>query len=289
MRQTFLHRYPIAYFFVLAMALGAGIVSLVVSGIIPSGLALASVLSASIAGIAMTAIEDGRAGLKLLLSRVLIWRVGVGYWIVAILFPIPVFLLGSLFNPIFGGDAIDFNSPVPAFPILPAFVGFFVVAGLGQELGWAGYLLPRLQARSNALVASFVRAILAGIWHLPLLIYSRVEHPALASFPYSGWIAQMGFPFALAVLFLLFLLPWSIFYTWIFNNSQGSLLLVALLHASEIWVVYLMMRTGIDPNNIDNFWGYGGIMVVVAILVVAIAGSRNLSRKYNRIVHQPPS
>jgi membrane protease YdiL (CAAX protease family) len=284
MRQGFLHRHAVACFFILAMALGAGIVSLVVSGILSSSLALASVLSASIAGIAMTAIEDGRAGLKLLLSRVLIWRVRAGYWIVAILFPIPVFLLGSLFNPIFGGDAIDLSNLVPAFPILPAFVGFFVVAGLGQELGWAGYLLPRLQARSNALVASFVRAILAGIWHLPLLIYARLEHPALASFPYSGWIAQMGFPFALAVLFLMFLVPWSILYTWIFNNTQGSLLLVALLHASEIWVVYLMMSTGIDPNNIDNYWGYGGIMVLVATLVAMIAGSQNLSRKYHRIV-----
>jgi membrane protease YdiL (CAAX protease family) len=288
MRQGFMHRYPVACFFILAMALGAGIVSLVASGILSSGLALASVLSASVAGIAMTALEDGGAGLKLLFSRLLVWRVGVGYWIVAMLFPIPVFLLGSLFNPIFGGDPIDFSNPVPAFPILPAFVGFFFVAGLGQELGWTGYLLPRLQAHSSALIASFVRASLTGIWHLPLLIYARLEHPALASFPYSGWIAQTGFLFALAVLFLMFLLPWSILYTWILNNTQGSLLLVAILHASEIWVVYLMMRTGIDPNNLDNYWGYGGIMVLVAILVVAIAGSQDLSRKYNRIVHQPP-
>jgi membrane protease YdiL (CAAX protease family) len=152
---------------------------------------------------------------------------------------------------------------------------------LGQELGWTGYLLPRLQARSNALVASFVRASLAGIWHLPLLIYARLEHPAVARFPYSGWIAQTGFPFALAVLFLMFLLPWSILYTWVFNNTRGSLLLVAILHASEIWGVYLMMRTGIDPNKIDNYWGYGGIMVLLATLVVTIAGPPDLSRKYN--------
>ena len=289
MRQTFMHRYPVACYFILAMALGAGFVSLVASGILPSGLALASVLSASVAGITMTAIEDGGTGLKLLFSRMLMWRVGAGYWIVAILFPIPVFLLGSLFNPIFGGDPIDFNNPVPAFPILPAFVGFFVVAGLGQELGWAGFLLPRLQARSNALISSFIRAILVGIWHLPLLIYSSLQHPALASFPYSEWIAQKGFLFALAVLFLMFLVPWSILYTWILNNTKGSLLLVAILHGSEIWVVYLMTSTGIDPNNIDNYWGYGAIMVLVVTLIAMIAGSRSLSRQYDRIVHRPSS
>jgi membrane protease YdiL (CAAX protease family) len=225
--------------------------------------------------------------LKLLISRLLRWRVGVGYWIFAILFPIPVILLGSLFNPVFDGDPIDLGNLAPAFPILPMFVGFFIVAGLGQEFGWTGFLLPRLQARSNALISSLVRASLVGIWHLPLLVSSGLQNPALASFPYSGWIAQKGFLPALAVLFLMFQLPWSILYTWIFNNTKGSLLLVAILHAAEIWVVYVMMRARIDPGNIDNFWGYGAILVLVATLVVAIAGSRNLSRKHNRIVHQP--
>jgi membrane protease YdiL (CAAX protease family) len=289
MRQTFVHRYPIACYFILAMAIGAGIVSLVVSGILPSGLALASVLSASIAGIAMTAVVDGRAGLKLLFRRLLVWRVGIGYWILALLFPIPIFLLGSLLNPVFGGDPIDFSTLVPAFPILPMFIAFFLVAGVGQELGWAGFLLPRLQARSSALTSSLLRAILVGIWHLPLLIYSGHQRPALASFPYAAWIAQKGYPLALVVLFLMFLVPWSILYTWMFNNTKGSLLLVAVLHASEIWVVVLMMSTRIDPNNMDNFWGYGAILVLVAAIIAMMAGSQNLSRKYKRIVHQPSS
>jgi len=60
----------------LAWVLGAGIVYLVVQGVLPSGLALASVLSASLAGILMTAIEDGREGLKRMFRWLLIWRVG---------------------------------------------------------------------------------------------------------------------------------------------------------------------------------------------------------------------
>jgi hypothetical protein len=118
-QAALISRYSVAAFFVLAMVLGAGTVCLVVQEILPAGVALASALSASIAGIIMTAVEDGRAGLKLMLSRLLIWRVGIGYWLFAFLFPIPAILLGSMANPLFGGDPLSFNNLRPAFGILP--------------------------------------------------------------------------------------------------------------------------------------------------------------------------
>jgi membrane protease YdiL (CAAX protease family) len=285
-RAAFIARYSIGAFFILAMVLGAGAVYLVVQGILPAGTALASVLSASIAGIIMTAVEDGRAGLKLMLKRLLIWRVGIGYWLFALLFLAPVILLGSMANPLFNGDPLSFNSMRPALEILVMFVGFFIVAGLGQELGWTGFLMPRLQARYGALTSCVIRAALGAIWHLPLFLYSRRQLPALEDFPYAGWIAQKGFLVAVGAL-LLFQLTWSIFYTWVFNNTGGSLLLVAILHGSEIWVAYWMMSAGIDPNNLDNYWGYGAVMVAIAILIVVTTGSRNLSRKRTRIVHRP--
>jgi membrane protease YdiL (CAAX protease family) len=286
-RPSFVHRYPIASFYLLALALGAGTVYLVVQEVLPAGLALASALSASIAGIIMTAVEDGRNGLKLMFRRLLIWRVGIGYWLFALLFLVPAFLLGSLVNPIFNGDPIPFSNMKPAFDIVPMFIGFFIVAGLGQELGWTGFLLPRLQARFGALTSCVIRAILVGIWHLPLFIYSRLQLPQLADFPYAGWIAQKGFLVAFGVTIIWFSFPWSVFFCWIFNNTKGSLLLVATLHGSEIWVAYWMMRAGINPSNLDNYWGYGATMVLIAILIVIMTGSQNLSRKHKRIIHQP--
>lgn len=110
----------------------------------------------------------------------------------------------------------------PAFDIVPMFIGFFIVAGLGQELGWTGFLLPRLQARFGALTSCVIRAILVGIWHLPLFIYSRLQLPQLADFPYAGWIAQKGFLVAFGVTIIWFSFPWSVFFCWIFNNTKGS-------------------------------------------------------------------
>jgi membrane protease YdiL (CAAX protease family) len=286
-RTSFIARYSVAVFFVLAFVLGGGTVYLVVQGILPSGVALAAALSASIAGIIMTAAEDGRAGLRLMLSRLLIWRAEIGYWLFALLFLVPTILLGSLVNPLFSGDSLSFKNMKPGFNILPMFIIFFVIAGLGEELGWTGFLAPRIQARYSALTSSFIRTILLGIWHLPIFLYSRSQQPSLADFPYSGWIAQRGMLVAMAALILMFVLPWSIIYNWIFNNTRGSLLLVALLHGSEVWVVYWMLRTGINPSNLDNYWGYGAVMVVTAIVVVITNGSQNLSRKHARIVHNP--
>jgi len=286
-RTNFIVRYSVAAYFILAMVIGSGTVFLVVKGILPPCLALVSALSASIAGIIMTAVEDGSTGLKLMLRRLLIWRVGIGYWLFVLLFLFSAVLLGSLINPLFDGDLPSFNNLIPTFEILPLFIIFFIIAGLGQELGWTGFLTPRLQARYGALTSCLIRAILGGLWHLPLFLYAGFQHPALADFPYGGWIAQKGFLVPMGTLFLVFLLPWSIFFSWIFNNTRGSLLMVALLHGSEFWVAYWMLKTGINQNNLDNYWGYGAILVLVAIIIVITTGAKNLSRRHTRIVHQP--
>lgn len=272
MPRNLILKYQLATFFMLAFLLGAGYVVLVAQGILPSGVGLASALSASGAGIVVIAVAEGRSGLRRLFRRLLIWRVGIGYWLFSLLFPIPVFLFGSLLNPFFGGEPLALRGTEPVPGILPMFAAFLVVAGLGQELGWTGFLLTGLQSRYTALVSSLIRGVLVGIWHLPLLLYSSLQNPAFDDFPYTGWIAQNGFLTAFAVIVLMFALPWSILYTWVFNNTGGSLLLVAILHGSEFWVAYLMMTKGIDPGNLNNYWGYGTLLLLIAISIAITTG-----------------
>lgn len=285
--QGIIHRDPVASYFILAFILGAGMIFLVVQGLIPPEMALASALSASIAGIVITAVVDGRAGLALMFRRMLVWRVGIGYWLFALLFLVIPILAGFLFNPLFNADPLTFKDMQAASRLLPLFIVFIIVAGFGEELGWTGFLTPRLQARYNALTSCIIRALLVGIWHLPLLYYSQTELPSLASFPYASWISQVGFPLAFTIMILVFSLPWSILFTWMFNNTRGSLLLVAVLHGSEIWLVTWMTGSGIDSNNLDNYWGYGALLMLSAAVLVVTNGTGNLSRKYSRIAHQP--
>jgi membrane protease YdiL (CAAX protease family) len=284
-RLNFIQKYPIVSFFILALILGAGTIFLVFQGVIPDDLALSSVLSASIAGIIMTSMLDGKAGLKLLLRRLFIWRVGIGYWFFAVLFLVPVILFGSLFNPFFNGNPVSISNLKLSINIFPMFIVFFIVAGLGQELGWTGFIMPRLQARFGALVSSLIRAVLVVIWHLPLLIYSRLQPYAIPDFPYGGWLIKKGFLITFLAMVMLSL-PWSILFTWLFNNTKGSLLLVATFHGSEIWLAYLLMGMGINPKNLDNFWGYGMVIILTAIIIVIVTGSQNLSRIHKRIVYK---
>jgi hypothetical protein len=183
------------------------------------------------------------------------------------------------------GNPVSFKNLRLKFNILPMFIAFFIVAGLGQELGWTGFLLPRLQAQFGALVSSLVRTFLVVIWHLPLLIYSRLQPYAIPDFPYGEWIIQKGF---LVTFFatVMFSLPWSIFFTWMFNNTKGSLLLVTTFHGSEIWLAYLIIGIGSNPKNLDNYWVYGMVMLVIAIFIIIVSGPQNLSRRHNRIGYQ---
>jgi membrane protease YdiL (CAAX protease family) len=240
--------------------------------------------SASLSAIIITAILDGKDGMKKLFKGLLIWRVNIGWWLFALLFLGIAVPLGFLLNPFLGGDSMDLSNMQPLYTVVPMLIMFFITAGLGEELGWTGFLTPRLQTRYNALITSSIRSVLWGLWHLPLFFFV-FDHPSMPEFPYPGWVSQYGFWIAMGAFILINQLPWSIFYTWIYNNTKGSLLFVALLHGSEVWVAYWMVSTAVDPNNFDNYWGYGIVMLVVAAIVVFTNGAENLSRKHERVMH----
>ncbi|MFB0537313.1 MAG: type II CAAX prenyl endopeptidase Rce1 family protein, partial [Anaerolineae bacterium] len=93
-------------------------------------------------------------------------------------------------------------------------VPFFLVDVLtnGEEIGWRGYVLPRLQARFSALVSSLILGVVWGLWHLPRF-----------------WVAGDTESFALATLHNIAM---AVLFTWVYNNTNGSLLMVTLFHAA---------------------------------------------------------
>jgi hypothetical protein len=169
----------------------------------------------------------------------------------------PLSFFGSQANHLFHSRGLAPGDLVPGIDILPFFILFFFVAGLGQELGWTGYLL----------------------------LYASLNSASLAGFPYPGWIALKGLLVTLVAMILALLLPWAILLTWVFNSTGGSLLLVAVLHASEVWLAYFLVRARLDPANLDNYWGYAAVLVLTATVVVMATGPRNRSRHGGRITH----
>ena len=115
----------------------------------------------------VTSITDGRAGLRVLLSRVFRWRFGIGWWLV-VLFGLPVIAL--LLGLIFGGSLHTADLGPVLIKQLGSIVLAVVVINLWEETVWAGFFQTRLEARFNFVVAAVLTTLpFAGV-HVPLLL-----------------------------------------------------------------------------------------------------------------------
>ena len=137
-----------------------------------------------------------------------------------------------------------------------------IVGGGLEEVGWRGYLLPRMQERRSALAASLIVGVVWTFWHLPLLL---MEGTSQASFA-LGWYALHTI--ALAVLF-----------TWAYNASGGSTLLAVLAHAA-VNTGYTAEVEGLAPETLDAFMPYAALLLTVAAgIVVWRHGPRDLAHR----------
>lgn len=276
--KEIIKKYPIFSFYLLALFLGAVISYLVVNNFIPSGLIILAATSASLSAIVITLIISGKKGIKKLLGQLLVWKTGISWWLLALFFLVPTTLIGFYFTGLVIGSPLDPSKFMPLYTIIPLLVVYFITAGLGEEIGWRGFMLPRLQSKYTALVSSLIIAITWGIWHYPLFIYS---FPGAEHFVYHHWTAKYGLATALFFFILFNQLPWSILYTWVYNNTKGSLLLICLFHGSEPWIA--LITKGFDTATMFNWTGYGIVMLICAIIVVFYNGSENFSRTQKRI------
>jgi len=206
----------------------------------------------SLLGIVLTALVSGKAGLAELSGRPGRARVPL-IWYAAVLLLIPALRLAAAGIPALLGLAT----------ITVAFSGLTVLSGLSaallEELGWRGFALPRMQARRPAFTASLLLGALWASWHLPLTIAMGLPLTAAG---------LTGFLFS-----ILMLTAWAVLFTWVYNNTGGSLFLMVLLHA----VAYIS-GSAIQPGN----WIGPGLLLILAwatvTLVVARAGAARLSR-----------
>jgi membrane protease YdiL (CAAX protease family) len=116
---------------------------------------------------------------------------------------------------VLGGQSPNLPAMIGALPtVLAISVYMFIQVSIGEEIGWRGYALPKLQSGYSALVSSVILGGIWALWHLPLFFN-----------PDSGY---SNTPFW---AFLIFILPVSILITWIFNSTGGSTLMIMILHA----------------------------------------------------------
>ena len=230
-----------------------------------------------LAAVVLTAQESGRAGLRSLLGRVVRWRVAPVWYGVALLGPIVLQLLAMALNVLLGGPLPDPLAMIGTLPtVLVISVYMLIQVGIGEEIGWRGYALPKLQAGYSALVSSLILGVLWALWHLPLFF-----NPATGYYFTPFWV------------YLVFLLPLPIVYTWIFNSTGGSVLIVMILHAvmnassTPLWrsiPEYSTMESTTTAFITYNYLLQAAVLWVGAIVVVLVYGASNLSRKPKQVL-----
>jgi membrane protease YdiL (CAAX protease family) len=211
---------------------------------------------ATITAFVLTAISDGKQGVRNLWGRLWTRHVSLRWLLIALLIWPVVFLIVKLFATVLDGTPFfkPFDEMLAFFP--GAFL-FAIYNGFREDFGWFGYLLPRLQARWNALASSLVVGVFWGLIHLGNWLLPPGNPHRIDSFP----------AFWLQVIFS------SILYACLFNNTGGKLLPVMLAHAMSNCAGTLIAIP--DSYLLYTNWA----LLILVVPVVLIFGPKNLLRQ----------
>jgi CAAX protease family protein len=231
-----------------------------------------------VASLIMTGLTLGKAGIISLLKRYLQWRVGWKWYLAPFLLA-PALIIGGVYlNAALTGVPPDFSA-IMAYKIfgksayLPLFIlPFFMVDFIanGEEIGWRGYVLPRLQAKYGALSSALILGVIWGFWHLPKYL--------------THWEA-VSFAWFMAHTTIV-----SVLYTWLYNGTKGSLLLVTLFHAaSNATGVFMPMANTVSSGNMGSYIIFVLLEMAAAILIVIATGPERLSRTESMQVQKQSS
>jgi len=190
--------------------------------------------------------KDGEEVFKPLLR----WRVGILWYMVVVLGSVAI-MLASMGLKGEMGQGVE--RIMPSLTLLLTFLKY-LFAAIPEEVAWRGFALPRLQSRYSALTSSLIIGILWALWHLPLLF---IKGTTMATYPLI--------PYFLGVIAV------AVLYTWLYNNSKGSVLIVTIFHAVSNTVG---PNAGVEQTEV--------VLTLATIIVIAF-GPTHFSRRGVRI------
>lgn len=175
-------------------------------------------------------------------------RIGLRWY--AVIFGLPI-ALGAVGLAIMAAFGVTVTLPAAAAwrEAPERFVFIFLFVGLGEEPGWRGFALPRLQASRSPVAASFILAPIWALWHLPLM--------------------GNEFPAPIIPAFLLSLLGGTLTQTWLFNRTKGSVLAQMLFHAGVNTVgAGLVFPLFKGPALVAFWYVYGTLWLVTGLMTM---------------------
>jgi uncharacterized protein len=216
-----------------------------------------AVWAPAISAVVLVFWHGGVSGLRKFLSRLLLWRAPIGWYLLLLVGVPAIYLLGAAV----GGTLTREALAQPPILELLALVGFMLILGPVEELGWRGYALPLLQRALAPIWAGLIVGFVWALWHVPAFFLSGT--------PQSGWDIM---PFVLGASAV------SVILTGFFNAARGSILVAMLFH----WQLNMPMWPNAQPWDMYLF-------VLLAVIVVWVNRAAMFSREGSATEIMPAS
>src|SRR5712691_722191 len=211
----------------------------------------------SLAAILVAWLLPGAGGARTLFRQLKRWRIHPIWYLIALLGPVLLLLLGTLIWASLGNSSVVWLALPSSMPFT---IGALIAGSLGEEFGWRGFAQPRLQQRVGALWAAIVVGILWSTWHLWPLFAPGGASLFLPSDVVQTYIRLIGT---------------AVIYAWIYNSTGGSLLAVMVAHAGHNLGTSLVPDPSNDPSHLKPIID-AVLYAVVAIVVILVTNHRTL-------------
>ena len=240
-----LRRWPLASYFILAFAFAWILIPLVAN--VSVAFALLALFAPALAAVVVTAALDGWSGARGLMRDAIRPRGSQIWYVVAIALPFILAGITNLVSRSMGDTPPPFNASV-----LPISMVLAVLA-IGEELGWRGYALPRLQAITHPLVAAIALGVIWAAWHLPNAMIPGLEYYVTAFPSFAAYVV------AITVLF-----------SWLYNSARDSILVAWVFHGAINTALAVFALDDIVDQFTLNALVFGA---AAAVVVIATRGS----------------
>src|SRR2546426_91319 len=220
-------------------------------------LVLLGTFAPSLVALGLTARGEGVRGIRILLAGVLGWGVAPQWYLFAAGYIPTIKLTVALVHRVATGACPRFGSE--AWYIIPLAIAFSTPFQAGEEIGWRGYALPRLGARFGLARASLLLGLIWACWHLPQFFI-----------PEADTYRQSFFVYVLQVTAL------SVAMAWLYARTNGSLLLVMLLHSAVNNAKDIVPSTA--PGATNTFGLSASLVAWLTVTLLWICGAYFLAR-----------
>lgn len=292
--KVFIKKHPILSYYALTFAIswGAVLVMMGVTGmpttkqqieaILPVAI-VAMLLGPSASSLLMIGLVDGRSGFPDLRSRLGRWRVGIGWYTIALLLA-PLLILAvlmalSLISPAYLPGILTRGDKLAR---LILGLSSALVTGICEELGWTGFVTPRLRQHDSVLATGLIIGVLWGVWHiLPMVIMPSIAYSA--PFSPTVYIAVRTLSFLVGSL-----VAFRVLMVWVYDRTQ-SLLLLILMHIglTAANIIYEPEALGGISNFIVDLAGAAAIWIVVALVILVNRGHLSQPSKPSGTIAAP--